>query len=1250
MADLRIAVELAGKDTGATSTIKNVVGALGGIQGAVASSGGALGGFLDIGSKIGLLSVGFQGLQAAVGAVSGGLVSGNSQMETYETQLGTLLGSTDKAKASLATLAQFGASTPFELPEIVRAEKVLLGFGLTGEKVFKLTGQTAEQFRSTVGDVAAGTGQRFEDIALTFGKFSAGATGEAISRFQEMGVATREQMAELGIQFSKSGELLSPLPVAMEAITKIAQSKFGGGMEKLSKTAEGQMSTLADNFGQLKNRLAAPIFDVFKNAVSQANELIGTAGFQAAIQKVSEILASGVQSGLVIAVDLFNRLSAAVTGMLPTFLQVAERFGTFFGSLMQGQTLAQSVNAAFGDLIPASLNPILDAVDAAFKAITTTIGQVISVVKDGGLVGLWEAIGIAMSDFGPTGERLGQVFDSIKAAISALIPDPIEQFVTNLMDIGRETAGATDYIKGFADIINTVTQFVEDHIAVQAALVTVLSGAAIAWGTFALVNSYHAAVATATGIMKAAQAAQLALNIAIAANPIGLVIAALAALAIGLTYAYNNSEEFREIVDATWATVSSGVAVLWEVVKLVAGSLVDAFKTAVRMFNDFRDIVDSTLRTVQSTVQTIFSSISATITGIHNTIYQTISTIWNQIPADIREDLALIYNEVARRFDETLGKIRAVLSSIWDTINTVWSEITGFVETALTNIGSVISSQFDSQQTKVSTATGEILRVVTAAWESIKTAIATKLSEIVGAIGKFSTDLISSLSAMAGEAMVTAEKIGGDIIRGIASGMGGLMGWLMGRAADMARDVLNSMKQALGISSPSKEAEYLGEEIVNGLVQGMRQRQGQAITQMEQLSQRIISIGEEADRALREIARRAGNDIGQFNPDMGRKLQAELDRATDVFSEGLAKLGREASQQLNDVTAQMNVGLADAARDATRQITDIIVNAERQIADIHASQSLDKDIKYRRDAFSEQQKLEQEAFREKRDRDKITAARDEELAAVELERKEMLLAQISMAEKVAIDQGLSRRRADAEKEYADALAQQEERKKIKIAEDEFRKQQEQERKDFEERLEQEELDRTIKRIEDERDARIRAIHSALQEKQAAIIKDAEEERLIILANLKKRTDDLRQEYLDRVQEAIKNAGVNIEDFSKKVQDNIKKMTDASIGMIQGLIDKAAELNTGVTPWGMPTTPGGISAPGPVVNVPLPRVNPTPDGRSGYTPGMAPIGGDPFGMTNQPIIKQYNLTVNGNASVDTREEVADMYRRMELVTR
>lgn len=70
----------------------------------------------------------------------------------------------------------------------------------------------------------------------------------------------------------------------------------------------------------------------------------------------------------------------------------------------------------------------------------------------------------------------------------------------------------------------------------------------------------HLAVMAAQKVATVAMtAAQWALNAALNANPIGLVVLALAALVAGIVYAYQNSETFRNIVDAAWGAVKTTI-------------------------------------------------------------------------------------------------------------------------------------------------------------------------------------------------------------------------------------------------------------------------------------------------------------------------------------------------------------------------------------------------------------------------------------------------------------------------------------------------------------------------------------------------------------------------------------------------------------------------------------------------------------------------------------------------------------------
>lgn len=66
---------------------------------------------------------------------------------------------------------------------------------------------------------------------------------------------------------------------------------------------------------------------------------------------------------------------------------------------------------------------------------------------------------------------------------------------------------------------------------------------------------------------KAAAAAQRLWNLAMTANPIGLIVVAVGALVAGIIYAYQHSERFRAIVDAAWAAIKVAAEVTEDIKK-----------------------------------------------------------------------------------------------------------------------------------------------------------------------------------------------------------------------------------------------------------------------------------------------------------------------------------------------------------------------------------------------------------------------------------------------------------------------------------------------------------------------------------------------------------------------------------------------------------------------------------------------------------------------------------------------------------
>lgn len=353
-----LAMIMSARDEGVSSTLSGVEKQVSGFGSRIGSAmsglslaGGAVSGVIALGS--------------AVAGAAQSMIGGNVAMETYQTQLTTLMGSSDAAKERIAQLAKIGAETPFELTELVKAEKIMMGFGLNTEKTMQLSGRSLDQYRTAIGDMAAATGAPLDEVTLLWSKFGSGATGEAISRLQELGIVTREQMAEMGIEFSKSGELVSPIPEAMKVAMDLAEKKMGGGMKALSSTFAGQMSTLADNFNQAKTILMQPIFDVLKTGLTGLNEVLSGEQFTAFVKSVAEQGAAFIQT----AIEIGSALAGLFNG------------GDDWEGV--GALLDQFFPPEVSDAIMATISDLGGLFDAVFGGdIPTAIGAALLVIED----------------------------------------------------------------------------------------------------------------------------------------------------------------------------------------------------------------------------------------------------------------------------------------------------------------------------------------------------------------------------------------------------------------------------------------------------------------------------------------------------------------------------------------------------------------------------------------------------------------------------------------------------------------------------------------------------------------------------------------------------------------------------------------------------------------------------------------------------------------------------------------------------
>lgn len=201
-----------------------------------------------------------------------------AELEQATVAFTTMLGSAEKAGQFLQQLQQFAAETPFEFPELRDASRRLLALGFDADNVVPVL--------RTVGDATAALGlgsQGIDRITLALGQMRSKGkvSAQEINQLAEAGIPAWEMIAKrIGVGIPEAMKMAENGAISagtgINAILDGMQSRFGGGMEKQSKTVLGLWSTMRDNIGLIMTDIGQAIIEGFdlRGMLADSNDFL----------------------------------------------------------------------------------------------------------------------------------------------------------------------------------------------------------------------------------------------------------------------------------------------------------------------------------------------------------------------------------------------------------------------------------------------------------------------------------------------------------------------------------------------------------------------------------------------------------------------------------------------------------------------------------------------------------------------------------------------------------------------------------------------------------------------------------------------------------------------------------------------------------------------------------------------------------------------------------------------------------------
>lgn len=201
----------------------------------------------------------------------------------------------------------------------------------------------------------------------------------------------------------------------------------------------------------------------------------------------------------------------------------------------------------------------------------------------------------------------------------------------------------------------------------------VISGITTAIGAFLIVTKKAAIISAFTKAVTGAKAAIVALNLAIEANPVGILIAILAGLVAAFITLWNTSEEFRQFWIDMWDAVKESFHNAGEALKKgwqkLTGFIDEQIDLITGFWSDFGDAVKQDAKDAVDSVKNAFGKIP----GWFSEQIDKITSYWSGWKDDIKKNAGDAWDGVRETFEKVPEWFEDKFSSAWKNVKDVFS-------------------------------------------------------------------------------------------------------------------------------------------------------------------------------------------------------------------------------------------------------------------------------------------------------------------------------------------------------------------------------------------------------------------------------------------------------------------------------------------------------------------------------------------------------------------------------------------------
>lgn len=634
---------------------------------------------------------------AAVGAAAGGVLSMSlfkgwqrlTQIEDATAKLRGLGHSAKTVQLIMDNALNSVRGTAYGLGDAVTIAASAVAAGIK-------PGRDLERTLKLIADTASIAGTDLRDVGRIFNQVAA--IGKAymgdMHQLADRGVPILQMVAkEMGVTAEQAADMVSKGQVSFNIFRNAIESHIAGAALKSAETTRGAFMNLQAAMSRFGAALLEGVFPIAQRVFVRLTEFFDIATEKA--KPFAEQFGNWINTIVVPAAERLFEKVKQLGDEIRAFFDSAQGKQLKTETLEKLRSIMENLSTAARDAGPAIVS-IASALSAAAGAVGVTTWQVLLDVVNALAV-------IAKVTLVPALQAIAGWMENNRGIVTALVA-AYAMWRIGAMAVGVALRAKAAWLAITAARTRAVATATKVATAAQVAWRAVVSAAQYAQiaAYLALCRARTIALAAATrtaaiaqaalnGAMRAARwaaaAAQLLayraatvavsaatrvwagvqwlLNAAMTANPIGLVVVAIAALVAGIVLAYKRSETFREIVNAAFQAIGAAARWLWE----------NAIRPA---WDGIRKAFDIVAAAVQWWWRNIVTPAFNTVASLARWLWERVQQyfgFWRGVFDNIRTWVGNAVNWVRDRFNWLIGfvrdlpgRIRKAAAGMWDGI------------------------------------------------------------------------------------------------------------------------------------------------------------------------------------------------------------------------------------------------------------------------------------------------------------------------------------------------------------------------------------------------------------------------------------------------------------------------------------------------------------------------------------------------------------------------------------------------------